>query len=514
MSKIWHCPRCGNINQDDKCVSCGCSKPSLDVELQQTSPQQDNKQEDNSSSPRKSIAIIVLIFVIVLVLGFVTVFIPKYHKKAKLLESLPDITSITTIEFELTTKFPNPVTVTNADESDTSNETSFSPENAMSSELSKKNEETMTQINIMPNLVGSGKDEAVSKIKSYGLTYKLVYEASNYNSKGSVISQNIPANENVSDGSEVILTIGGGKQIEVPLVLNIHIDEAKVILDNAGVKYDIKYGENEDLYKDFVYKQSTEYGQKVFEDEIVTIYVNSIGDISARIPGYYGVSVEDYTGELKRCGIPYQVLMCPTDKVLEGYVVSISGGEAGEYYTGIHLLTVYQATPVKSPEIEPVVEPSKPEENWTEKVSLGLINMYVIENCYSREMPIIGSTPINSYSSGTSVKVISLTDNMYYKLEDGSFIHSDYLDFFDENLLAQNDSSVSHREYISFPSKLPMYVVRDCFSLEDIASCMVVSDFKKKGIVNIVGLESHSGYFELDDGSYIHRSNVSLFPPI
>ncbi len=53
--------------------------------------------------------------------------------------------------------------------------------------------------------------------------------------------------------------------------------------------------------------------------------------------------------------------------------------------------------------------------------------MYVVENCYSRERAIIGSTPISQHYAGDSVEVIAITDTEYYKLAEGGFIHSDYL---------------------------------------------------------------------------------------
>ncbi|MDR0946834.1 MAG: hypothetical protein LBM87_03685 [Ruminococcus sp.] len=55
-------------------------------------------------------------------------------------------------------------------------------------------------------------------------------------------------------------------------------------------------------------------------------------------------------------------------------------------------------------------------------------SMVLNQTCNSREQAIIGSTVVKEYEEGTVVNVTALTDTGYYKLADGSFIHSDYLD--------------------------------------------------------------------------------------
>ena len=53
--------------------------------------------------------------------------------------------------------------------------------------------------------------------------------------------------------------------------------------------------------------------------------------------------------------------------------------------------------------------------------------MYTSQACYSRVKPVVGSDPVSQYKKGTKVNVVAATDTGYYKLADGSFIHSDYL---------------------------------------------------------------------------------------
>ncbi len=65
------------------------------------------------------------------------------------------------------------------------------------------------------------------------------------------------------------------------------------------------------------------------------------------------------------------------------------------------------------------------EKEWTETAADK--TMYVTQSCYSRVKAVVGSKSVNQYTKGKKVKVTAITSTGYYKIEDGSFIHSDYL---------------------------------------------------------------------------------------
>ena len=62
---------------------------------------------------------------------------------------------------------------------------------------------------------------------------------------------------------------------------------------------------------------------------------------------------------------------------------------------------------------------------WEETEASGV--KYVTVDCYSRKEAVVGSKRVELHKQGSSVKIIAKTDTDYYKLEDGSFIHKDYL---------------------------------------------------------------------------------------
>lgn len=68
---------------------------------------------------------------------------------------------------------------------------------------------------------------------------------------------------------------------------------------------------------------------------------------------------------------------------------------------------------------------TKPTPEWTETKASG--TKYVNTDCYSRKKAVLGAETVKLYSINDKVTVTAKTDTGYFKLSDGSFIHSDYL---------------------------------------------------------------------------------------
>lgn len=79
----------------------------------------------------------------------------------------------------------------------------------------------------------------------------------------------------------------------------------------------------------------------------------------------------------------------------------------------------------KAPETTVVITTTTKGPEWTEEKVSG--TKYIAETCYSRKKAVIGSDAIKQYFMGDSVKVIAKTNTGYFKLDNGEFIHSDYL---------------------------------------------------------------------------------------
>lgn len=64
---------------------------------------------------------------------------------------------------------------------------------------------------------------------------------------------------------------------------------------------------------------------------------------------------------------------------------------------------------------------------WTEE-KISTTTMYIsVDSCYAREKAVLGAATAKLYYFADEVSVVAKTNTAYYKLKDGTFIHSDYL---------------------------------------------------------------------------------------
>ena len=83
-----------------------------------------------------------------------------------------------------------------------------------------------------------------------------------------------------------------------------------------------------------------------------------------------------------------------------------------------------------APETTTITTTAKPETQtpapeWEESKVSG--TKYVNTACYSRKKAVLGSQTVKLYNVNDKVTVVAKTNTGYYKLDDGTFIHSDYL---------------------------------------------------------------------------------------
>ncbi len=88
------------------------------------------------------------------------------------------------------------------------------------------------------------------------------------------------------------------------------------------------------------------------------------------------------------------------------------------------------------------VATTKPTPEWTESKASG--TKYVNTDCYSRKKAVLGADTVKLYSVNDKVTVTAKTDTGYFKLSDGSFIHSDYLS--DSKIVIQTTTTTKKAE--------------------------------------------------------------------
>ena len=90
---------------------------------------------------------------------------------------------------------------------------------------------------------------------------------------------------------------------------------------------------------------------------------------------------------------------------------------------------------------------TKPAPEWTETKSSG--TKYVNTDCYSRKKAVLGADTVKLYSVNDKVTVTAKTDTGYFKLSDGSFIHSDYLS---DSKVAQTTTTTTKKAETVMPA--------------------------------------------------------------
>ena len=98
------------------------------------------------------------------------------------------------------------------------------------------------------------------------------------------------------------------------------------------------------------------------------------------------------------------------------------------------------AVTTAKPKPTTTVATTKPTPEWTESKASG--TKYVNTDCYSRKKAVLGADTVKLYSVNDKVTVTAKTDTGYFKLSDGSFIHSDYLS---DNKVAQTATTTTKK---------------------------------------------------------------------
>lgn len=130
---------------------------------------------------------------------------------------------------------------------------------------------------------------------------------------------------------------------------------------------------------------------------------------------------------------------------------------------------------------------TKPAPEWIESKASG--TKYVNTDCYSRKKAVLGAETVKLYSVNDKVTVTAKTDTGYFKLSDGSFIHSDYLS--DSKIVIQTTTTTKKAE-TSKPATTtskkkeskPKSIYEYPFDLEAIKKVIVDDAVNNYGLIN------------------------------
>ena len=130
---------------------------------------------------------------------------------------------------------------------------------------------------------------------------------------------------------------------------------------------------------------------------------------------------------------------------------------------------------------------TKPTPEWTESKASG--TKYVNTDCYSRKKAVLGADTVKLYSVNDKVTITAKTDTGYFKLSDGSFIHSDYLS--DSKIVIQTTTTTKKAETpkpatttTKKQESKPKSIYEYPFDLEAIKKVIVDDAVNNYGLIN------------------------------
>lgn len=150
--------------------------------------------------------------------------------------------------------------------------------------------------------------------------------------------------------------------------------------------------------------------------------------------------------------------------------------------------TTTKAVTTAKPETTTTAATTKPAPEWTETKASG--TKYVNTDCYSRKKAVLGAETVKLYSVNDKVTVTAKTDTGYFKLSDGSFIHSDYLS---DSKVAQTAALATKKAETSKPATTttkkqenkPKSIYEYPFDLEAIKQVIVNDAVNNYGLKNL-----------------------------
>lgn len=172
--------------------------------------------------------------------------------------------------------------------------------------------------------------------------------------------------------------------------------------------------------------------------------------------------------------------------------------------------TTATATAKPKPATTTTAATTKPAPEWTETKASG--TKYVNTDCYSRKKAVLGADTVKLYSVNDKVTVTAKTDTGYFKLSDGSFIHSDYLS---DSKVAQTAAPATKKAETTKPAgsekvNFSVITVRENVPFySDINCTNATSWVLGKGCeYTVVEVFDGKNCYKLSNGEYVKKEDV------
>jgi len=176
----------------------------------------------------------------------------------------------------------------------------------------------------VPDFVGKDYTTAVNMAIDSNITITYEWDYSSEFGKNIVMLQDVEPGTVMMNDKSVCLTVSlGVHYVKVPDVIYMTEDQAKKILDDNHLKYEIEYSESETVKKGLVITQSLSDTEMVEANTVIKLTVSK-GKGSFEMPDITGMNEKEAKSELSGKGLVVTTSYSKSEDVKEGNVISQS----------------------------------------------------------------------------------------------------------------------------------------------------------------------------------------------
>jgi serine/threonine-protein kinase len=166
----------------------------------------------------------------------------------------------------------------------------------------------------VPNVVGIRQQLAIQQIERAGLEADVRRRADDEAPAGEVVDQNPAAGTRISKGETVVITVSTGvEQVVVPRVANLSVAEATSVLDEAGLRWEIREVFSDRVEAGFVISQDPKPDAEVAKGSVITLRV-SRGIQNVAVPDVLQQDQASAEAELAEAGFEVSVIVVASDE--------------------------------------------------------------------------------------------------------------------------------------------------------------------------------------------------------
>ncbi|MHC1734643.1 MAG: PASTA domain-containing protein [Erysipelotrichaceae bacterium] len=193
---------------------------------------------------------------------------------------------------------------------------------------------------VMPDLVDSNVSEIEENLKMSLFTIKYEYVTDDNKEEGTVVSQSISKDSEVSGKKELVLTITNKtKYVDVPQGEGKSLAEFKSKLEELGLQYTVNEVYHSSIASGVIVSHQPASGENIKAGSSITIEVSK-GEAPIQtvvVPNGVGKTLDQFTTTLKGLGLTYSVSKIHSDKIAIGVVISHTPGSTKSVNIGTNI---------------------------------------------------------------------------------------------------------------------------------------------------------------------------------